>query len=125
MQITDMAKKKSTSLSWDAFQSLGNPENAPEFSETEGQPKPATSAKKDRVRVYLEKKGRRGKSVTLIKGLTLDQDDLSALAKNVKSSCGVGGGVEGEHIMVQGDQRLKVVKYFQELGYTDVKNAGS
>ena len=79
----------------------------------------------DKVRVYLEKKGRGGKSVTLIKGLSLAAPQLDTLCKELKAKCGVGGKREGREIMIQGDQRKKVMDTMISTGYRDVKNAGA
>jgi translation initiation factor 1 len=78
----------------------------------------------DKVRVYMEKKGRSGKTVTLIKGLSLAAPQLDALCKELKGKCGVGGKREGREIMIQGDQRKKVMDTMLNKGYRDVKNAG-
>ena len=79
----------------------------------------------DNVRVYVEKKGRGGKTVTLIKGLSLATPQLDTLCKELKDKCGVGGKREGREIMIQGDQRKKVIESMIKKGYRDVKNAGS
>ena len=79
----------------------------------------------DKVRVYLEKKGRSGKTVTLIKGLTLAAPQLDTLCKELKGKCGVGGKREGREIMIQGDQRQKVMDAMVKKGYRDVQNAGA
>ena len=79
----------------------------------------------DKVRVYLEKKGRGGKSVTLIKGLSLAAPQLDAICKELKGKCGVGGKREGREIMIQGDQRKKVIEAMIKKGYRDVLNAGA
>lgn len=118
-----MGNNKDKSLSWDAFTQLGNPENAPEEEIIEESP--STPSYDAKIRVYIERKGRRGKTVTLIKGLDLEDELLDQLTKTLKGACGVGGGIEGEDIMLQGDQRKKVIEKLQALGYKDIKNAGA
>ena len=120
-----MAKNKfSSSLSWDDFQSLGNPENIDDAhtEESNDEKTPDFSAV---VRIHLEKKGRGGKQVTLIKGLTLDDHQLNDLAKSLKSTCGVGGSVKDHQIILQGNVRKKVLEQLKKDGYRDVKMAGS
>ena len=56
------------------------------------------------VRV-VGKPGRKGKGVTLITGVPLDQDGLAALARDLKQCCGTGGTVKGGVIEIQGDRR--------------------
>jgi len=119
-----VAKNKHTSLSWDVFQSLGNPENAPELPAEDLNDDPGEGIYGSPVRVYVERKGRKGKTVTLVKGLVADASAISELCKKLKSGCGVGGGVEEGDIMIQGDQRVKIINKLKVMGFTDIKNAG-
>jgi translation initiation factor 1 len=56
----------------------------------------------------LEKQGRGGKSVTVIAGLPRNQSFLKELAAALKRTCGAGGGVTGDNVEIQGDQRDKL-----------------
>lgn len=120
-----MSKNKSKSLSWDAFQALGNPDN-PELKE-EKQEEQVNAENYNHlmeVRVWLDKKNRGGKKATLIKGLDLDDDQLKSLGKKIKSHCGVGGAAKNGEIIIQGDQRKKVLDYLLGNGYQKTKLAG-
>ena len=75
------------------------------------------------VRVSLDKAGRKGKGMTVITGLGLDQEGLRALAKQLKSLCGSGGTVKDGTIEIQGDQRQTVMAELATKGYR-VKRAG-
>jgi translation initiation factor 1 len=75
------------------------------------------------VRVSHETKGRKGKGVTLIRGVPLDADALTALAKQLKANCGSGGTVKDGVIEIQGDHRETVIAALQKQGMT-VKRAG-
>lgn len=75
------------------------------------------------VRVSRETKGRKGKGVTLITGIPLEEKELKALAKQLKARCGVGGTVREGIVEIQGDQRDVLVPLLQEKGWT-VKRAG-
>lgn len=57
------------------------------------------------VRISLETKGRRGKGVTVIKGVPLGAPDLVVLAKQLKTACGSGGTAKDGVIEIQGDHR--------------------
>jgi len=57
------------------------------------------------VRISLETKGRRGKGVTVIKGIPLNALELTALAKQLKTTCGSGGTAKDGLIEIQGDHR--------------------
>jgi translation initiation factor 1 len=67
--------------------------------------------------IRREKKGRGGKTVTVIKDLQLTPEDMKALAKQLKKSVGAGGAVKGETIEIQGDNRDAVAAKLQQLGY--------
>jgi len=111
---------KEKNLSWDAFQSLGNPENAPDMPEEEGD-----ILSDAIIRVCLEKKQRGGKTAIVIKGLEDEQSDLlKEYAKAMKKICGAGGSSKNGQIIIQGNQRDKIVTYLKEQGYRDVKLSG-
>lgn len=75
------------------------------------------------VRVSRETKGRKGKGVTLIKGLTLDAAGLVQLGKQLKTACGSGGTVKDGIIEIQGDHCERVMEMLKLKGWT-VKRAG-
>jgi translation initiation factor 1 len=73
--------------------------------------------------VSLDKKQRKGKSVTLIRGFTGREDDLEALAKKLKSKFGVGGSAKDGEIIIQGDFVQKTIEYLQSEKFK-VKRSG-
>ena len=75
------------------------------------------------VRVSLQTKGRGGKSVTMVKGLPLDDQGLAALAKQLRNACGSGGTVKDGVVEVQGDHVTTVMAALQKQSYV-VKRAG-
>jgi translation initiation factor 1 len=75
------------------------------------------------VRVRLESKGRRGKTVTTISGVLLESEALKKLAGELKTQCGAGGAVKDGVIEIQGDHAARVITELKNLGYT-VKRAG-
>ena len=66
--------------------------------------------------VSIDRKNRRGKSVTLIEGFIGNDEDAKDLTKKLKQLCGVGGGFKNSVIYIQGDQKNKVVTFLQKLG---------
>jgi len=75
------------------------------------------------VRVRLESKGRRGKTVTTISGVPLDSEGLKKLSAELKSKCGAGGAVKDGVIEIQGNHANLILDELRQRGYT-VKRAG-
>lgn len=76
------------------------------------------------LRVWLDRKQRGGKVVTLVKGFVGSEEDLAALARLLKTKCGVGGAAKEGEILIQGDHRDRVVEILTKSGYC-CKKAGS
>ena len=74
-----------------------------------------------KLRVSIEKKGRGGKTVTLVKGFVGGNDDIRKLEKMLKAKCGVGGSSKDGIIILQGEMKDKVVSVLKGLGYSNTK----
>lgn len=75
------------------------------------------------VRVAVETKGRKGKGVTVIRGLGLDALPLAQLGKTLRTACGAGGTVKEGAIEIQGDHADTVIGLLKQQGLT-VKRSG-
>jgi len=87
------------------------------------QPTPAGSAQGARVRVGREIAGRGGKAVSVIRGLSLKDEELEQLAARLKKLCGAGGAVKGGCIQIQGEHRDRLVSELCRLGF-EARRAG-
>lgn len=70
-----------------------------------------------RLTVRIDRRQRAGKQVTLVEGFVGTSEDLAALAKTLKTKCGVGGTAKDGEITIQGDLRDKLVALLQGMGY--------
>lgn len=79
--------------------------------------------KQQKLIVSLDKKQRKGKSVTLVSGFLGKEEDLKELGRMLKTKCGVGGSVKEGNILIQGDFRTRVIEILQQGDYR-VKRSG-
>ncbi|QJW92756.1 translation initiation factor [Frigoriglobus tundricola] len=92
-------------------------------------PKPASASpppapkKVYTVKLGRETAGRKGKGVTVVWELPLNEDELKELATQLKNKCGTGGTAKDGRIEIQGDHRDKIAQELEKLGYK-VKRAG-
>ena len=75
------------------------------------------------IRIRREVKGRKGKTVTTVSGVTASETVILSLASELKRYLGTGGSVKDGIIVMQGDHRKKLVLLLEEKGYK-VKLAG-
>ncbi len=74
-----------------------------------------------KLKVRLDTKHRAGKAVTLIEGYIGKEEEMQDLGKKIKSYCGTGGSVKDSEIIIQGDQRDKVMQWLGKNGFKNVK----
>ena len=74
-----------------------------------------------KLRLNMERAGRGGKTVTLVKGFEGSEDDITSLCKLLKQKCGVGGSVKDGEIIIQGDHRQRLIEILKKEGYTQTK----
>ena len=76
------------------------------------------------VRVKRTKVGKSGKTVTMISGLELQNEDIKPFLKKLKSLCGTGGAYKNGLIELQGDQVSFVLGFLKQDGYFPKQSGG-
>jgi len=76
------------------------------------------------IRIQREVKGRKGKIVTAVFGVTLENEELQKFAKTLKRRCGAGGSVKDGVIVIQGDHRQTLLDEIKKHGYTAKLSGG-
>ena len=92
-----------------------------QFQHDEGPASETLPPQQQKLKVRLDTKRRAGKAVTLVEGFRGTDDDLQTLGKALKNFCGTGGSAKDGEIIVQGDQRDKVLQWLQKNGYKNTK----
>ncbi|MEP7319227.1 MAG: translation initiation factor, partial [Panacibacter sp.] len=91
------------------------------FETGDNTPQETIAPAQQKLKIRLETKHRGGKAVTLITGFTGKEEDLETLGKTLKNYCGTGGSVKDGEVIIQGDQRDKVLQWLLKNGYKQSK----
>lgn len=70
------------------------------------------------LRIKLEKKGRKGKTVSIVTGFRGKEEDLKELAATLKKKCGAGGNAKEGDIIIQGDFRNRLKDILSNEGFS-------
>ncbi len=76
------------------------------------------SPKEQLLKIVLDKKHRGGKVVSIIKGFSMKETEIEAIAKKLKTFCGAGGSAKDNEIIIQGDHREKILQWLLKNGYS-------
>lgn len=90
----------------------------PEGKDPSDEPHKEPGRPSDKLQVVTERKGRGGKTATIVTGFTsLDDDGIAELARRLKTRLGTGGSSRGGEILIQGERRKEVVELLRKEGF--------
>lgn len=111
-------------MDWkDALASLsGLPEAEPDHDSSEDNSELRTQSeihttRKSPLHVLIEKKGRGGKTATIIEGFDISDDEIEDIARTLRKKLSTGGSSRGGEILIQGDRKADVIRLLKELGF--------
>jgi len=107
-----MKKPKANPLERRVYSEFGG-----DVSNSAATSRPDVPPDRQQLKVQTSRKGRKGKTVTVVSGFQASSDTLTDLAKKLKHHCGAGGAVKEDTIEVQGDHGDKIQQFLVELGY--------
>lgn len=91
----------------------------PEGSETQADATPIKGKATARLDIILDRKGRSGKTATIVTGFPeeMDANEIASLAGKMKQRLGTGGSSRGGEILIQGDRRKDVAAMLEQEGF--------
>ena len=92
-----------------------------EYDNGEGEQTPTLPKAQQALRVWRDTHGRAGKVATVVRGFVGTSEDLEALGKTLKRKIGVGGSVKDGEIIIQGENRDRVLQILLDEGYARAK----
>ncbi len=98
----------------------------PEFEYTYYDPPVENSlpAEQQTLYVSLDRKGRKGKTVTMVSGFIGTSNDRKEIARFLKTTCNSGGSIKGDEILIQGNFRDRIIQLLTEAGYSTKRKGG-
>lgn len=128
--LAALGAKEETSLSEDEGKNIERKKRVgvvystnPDFSFSDNSEDEASTLPKNqqKLRLSMERAGRGGKTVTVVRGFVGTEEDMNALCKLLKQKCGVGGTVKDGELIIQGDHRERLAEILKKEGYTQTK----
>ncbi len=100
-----------------ASENIENPDNHDEPETSSHSDKKEMVKQIGALHVVVEKKGRGGKTATIVEGFEISDDDVAEIARKLRKKLGAGGSSRGGEILIQGDRKETVVSMLREMGY--------
>jgi translation initiation factor 1 len=115
--LTDMSKKNKPDINGFVYST----EPDFKFNKEPEEVQKTLQPNQQKLRIRLDTKQRAGKAVTLVENFIGKAEDLEDLGKKLKNFCGTGGSVKDREIIIQGDQREKVIQWLIKNGFKNSK----
>ncbi|MGB3240929.1 MAG: translation initiation factor [Geitlerinemataceae cyanobacterium] len=110
-------KRKSQSPQTQTHRKVYSEFGTPDNSEAIARPKIDLPPQQQQIRIQASRKGRGGKTVTVVSGFQCQPETLKTLLKQLKNQCGAGGTVKDETLEIQGDRTQQLLEILTKLGY--------
>lgn len=104
----------------DILGNLANSGNLPEGPADEPKSDEPAPKRREKLRVVIDRKGRKGKTATIVEGFQCGDEEIAEIAALLKRRLGTGGASRGGEILIQGDRARDVAQLLREMGH-DVK----
>lgn len=75
------------------------------------------TVQKEALHIVMERKGRAGKTATIVEGFVCDDNTLNDIARKLKNAMGCGGSARGSEILLQGDRRQQAAEKLRQMGF--------
>lgn len=75
------------------------------------------TGQKSSLHVLIEKKGRGGKTATIVEGFEIPDEEVDDIARSLRKKLGTGGSARGGEILIQGDRKADVIRLLKEMGF--------
>lgn len=115
--MADLERKSNNSKSGQkdrvVYSEFGSKDNQAAFERAS----PDLPPNQQNLKVQASRKGRKGKTVTVVSGFQSKPETLAALLKQLKAQCGAGGTVKDNEIEIQGDHAQKLAQALSQVGY--------
>lgn len=111
--MSDPKKKQNSAEKRVVYREFGNADNSAALERGV----PNLPPERQNLKIQASRKGRKGKTVTIISGFETSEENLNQLLKKLKTQCGSGGTIKDNTLEIQGDHREKIMQLLLQLGY--------
>lgn len=86
-------------------------------SSVDGETSKKSNKQSSPLHVLIEKKGRGGKTATIIEGFEISDNEIDEIARTLRKKMGTGGSARGGEILIQGDRKADTISLLKDMGF--------